>query len=203
MLAGDPRRIRMVYSLLFSLPGTPVLFYGEEIGMGENRDFPGRQSVRTPMQWTDGKNGGFSHAPPGRLVAPIPGDGYAPQHVNVRAQRNEEESLLAFIRHLINRYRVSHEIGWGTLGILEHDGPGVLVHEVRSDVGHMIALHNFTDVPVRLTVQLGELEDGSVLLDLHGPERIEPDSRGRAEFELAPYGFRWVRAAPPGDSRIG
>ena len=69
MLAGDPRRIRMVYSLLFSLPGTPVLFYGEEIGMGENIEIPGRQSVRTPMQWTDGKNGGFSHAAPGRLVA--------------------------------------------------------------------------------------------------------------------------------------
>ena len=60
MLDGDPRRIRMVYSLLFSLPGTPVLFYGEEIGMGENLAAEGRLAVRTPMQWTAGRNGGFS-----------------------------------------------------------------------------------------------------------------------------------------------
>ena len=132
MLGGDPRRIRMVYSLLFSLPGTPVLFYGEEIGMGENPEIAGRQSVRTPMQWTDGKNGGFSHAAPSRLVAPIPGDGYAPQHVNVQQQRNDPESLLQFVRHLVSRYRVSPEIGWGTLRILEHDGTGVLAHEVSS-----------------------------------------------------------------------
>ena len=70
MLDGDPRRIRMVYSLLFSLPGTPVLFYGEEIGMGENLDIDGRLAVRTPMQWTDQRNGGFSNAAPSRLRRP-------------------------------------------------------------------------------------------------------------------------------------
>ena len=150
MLGGDPRRIRMVYSLLFSLPGTPVLFYGEEIGMGENSDIAGREAVRTPMQWTTGKNGGFSTAPPGRLTAPIPGDGYAPQHVNVDQQRNDEGSLLQFIRHLIARYRVSSEIGWGELEILAHDGTGVLAHAVTSDMARLIALHNFTDVPVSL-----------------------------------------------------
>ena len=64
MLDGDPRRIRMVYSLLFSLPGTPVLFYGEEIGMGEDLDAEGRLAVRTPMQWTSGRNGGFSDRRP-------------------------------------------------------------------------------------------------------------------------------------------
>ena len=69
MLDGDPRRIRMVYSLLFSLPGTPVLFYGEEIGMGENPEIGGRHSVRSPMQWNGGRNGGFSEAIPSRLVA--------------------------------------------------------------------------------------------------------------------------------------
>jgi trehalose synthase len=203
MLAGDPRRIRMVYSLLFSLPGTPVLFYGEEIGMGENPDIAGRQSVRTPMQWTDGKNGGFSHAAPSRLVAPLPGDGYAPEHVNVQQQRNDDESLLHFIRGLVSRYRVSSEIGWGALRILEHDGAGVLAHEVSSDVGRMIAVHNFTDVPLRLTVELGAVEDGTALLDLHGPERTALDQRGRVDLELAPYGFRWLRVSPPGDTRIG
>ncbi|WP_137844964.1 alpha-amylase family protein [Microbacterium sp. 2FI] len=203
ILGGDPRRIRMVYSLLFSLPGTPVLFYGEEIGMGENPEIPGRQSVRTPMQWTDGKNGGFSHAAPSRLVAPITGDGYAPEHVNVQQQRNDPDSLLQFMRHLISRYRVSPEIGWGELRILEHDGTGMLAHEVRADVGRMIALHNFTDVPQRITVEIGVLEEGTALLDLHGPDRLTPDRRGRIELELPPYGFRWLRVSPPGDTRIG
>ncbi|MET0781764.1 MAG: alpha-amylase family protein [Microbacterium sp.] len=203
MLGGDPRRIRMVYSLLFSLPGTPVLFYGEEIGMGENTEIPGRQAVRTPMQWTDGKNGGFSHAAPGRLVAPIPGDGYAPAHVNVQQQRNDEDSLLQFVRHLASRYRVSSEIGWGTLRILDHDGKGVLAHEVASDVGRMVAVHNFTEAPQRVAVDIGAVDEGTALLDLHGPDRIALDPRGRVDLELAPYGFRWLRVSPPGDARIG
>ncbi len=203
MLSGDPRRIRMVYSLLFSLPGTPVLFYGEEIGMGENPDIAGRQSVRTPMQWTDGKNGGFSHAAPGRLVAALPGDGYAPAHVNVQQQRNDDDSLLQFIRRLISRYRVSPEIGWGTLNVLENDAVGVLSHDVHADVGRMVALHNFTEVPVRLRVELGRVEEGTALLDLHGPERIPLEANGRLELELPPYGFRWLRVSPPGDTRIG
>jgi trehalose synthase len=203
MLAGDPRRVRMVYSLLFSLPGTPVLFYGEEIGMGENPAIGGREAVRTPMQWTDGKNGGFSMAAPSRLVAPIPDDGYAPVHINVQQQRNDDGSLLQFIRHLAARYHVSPEIGWGTLRILEHDGEGVFAHAVEADVGRMIALHNFTEVPVRLRVEVGAVEEGTVLLDLHGPDRLEVSPRGMVELELAPYGFRWLRISPPGDTRIG
>jgi len=203
MLGGDPRRIRMVYSLLFSLPGTPVLFYGEEIGMGENPEIAGRGSVRTPMQWTDGKNGGFSHASPSRLVSPIPGDGYAPTHVNVQQQRNDDGSLLQFIRHLVSRYRVSPEIGWGTFEALEHNGEGVLAHAVNSDVGRMIALHNFTEVPVRLQVEIGAVEEGTTLVDLHGPGRIPVDPRDRVEFELGPFGFEWLRVSPPGDARIG
>ena len=203
MLGGDPRRIRMVYSLMFSLPGTPVLFYGEEIGMGENIEVAGRESVRTPMQWTDGKNGGFSRVAPGRLVAPIPGDGYAPDHVNVQQQRNTDGSLLQFIRQLMSRYRSSPEIGWGTLRILDHDGTGVLAHEVSADVGRMVALHNFTEVPVRMTVKIGKVEDDTVLLDLHGPERLPLAPHGRLDIELPAYGFRWLRISPPGDTRIG
>ncbi|GEP48824.1 trehalose synthase [Microbacterium saccharophilum] len=202
MLGGDPRRIRMVYSLLFSLPGTPVLFYGEEIGMGENPEIQGRTSVRTPMQWSDGKNGGFSRAAPGRLVAPIPTDGYAPEHVNALHQRADEGSLLRFIQQLIKRYRTSSEIGWGTPRVLDHDAAGVLAHELRSDVGRMVALHNFSDVPVRVALDLGAVEEGTMLLDLHGAERLPLGSRGRTEVELEAFGYRWLRVAAPGDTRI-
>ena len=119
MLDGDPRRIRMVYSLLFSLPGTPVLFYGEEIGMGEDLDLEGRMAVRTPMQWTSGRNGGFSAAQPRRLRRPVVTGGFAPEFVNVADQRHDPDSLLAFMKLLVRRYRESPELGWGKLTILD------------------------------------------------------------------------------------
>ena len=203
MLGGDPRRIRMVYSLLFSLPGTPVLFYGEEIGMGENPDLAGRMSVRTPMQWSDGRNGGFSTAAPSRLASAPPEGGYAPAHINVSAQLNDDGSLLQFIRRLAARYRTSPEIGWGELEILEHDAPAVLAHSVRADVGRMIALHNFSEEPARVRITLADEPEGTQLSDLFGPGHHDLDDRGGAEFELPAYGFAWARVARPGDGRIG
>ncbi|MGO7983815.1 trehalose synthase, partial [Rhizobium johnstonii] len=89
------------YSLLFSLPGTPVIFYGEEIGMGENLDIGGRRSVRTPMQWDASPGGGFSTANRARLVSRPPTGGYAPEHVNVSQQRHDQDSLLRFLMRLI------------------------------------------------------------------------------------------------------
>ncbi len=203
MLGGDPRRIRMVYSLLFSLPGTPVLFYGEEIGMGENPDIAGRMSVRTPMQWDDGRNGGFSDAAPSRVVAPPPEGGYSPQHINASAQMNDEGSLLHFMRRLSARYRISPEIGWGELEILEHDAPAVLAHSVRADVGRMVALHNFSEEPATVTLTLADEPAGTELSDLFGPDRTPLDGRGRIAVELPAYGWTWLRVARPGDGRIG
>jgi len=89
------------------------------------------------------------------------------------------------------------------LELLEHDGTGVLAHGVRSAIGRMIAVHNFTGAPVRTRVDIGEVEPGTTLLDLHGPGRIAVDGARYVEFELAPYGFHWMRISPPGDTRIG
>ena len=119
MLGGDPRRIRMAYSLMFSLPGTPTLYYGEEIGMGEDLDADGRMAVRTPMQWTAGRNGGFSSATPGRLVQRVVPGAYGPEHVNVAAQVHDPESLWSFMRKLISIRRTCPELGWGTWGVVE------------------------------------------------------------------------------------
>jgi len=202
MLGGDPRRIRMVYSLLFSLPGTPVLFYGEEIGMGENPEIDGRQSVRTPMQWSNERNGGFSSAAPSRLVAPQPADGYAPQHVNVDAQLTDNDSLLQFVQRLAVRYRSSPEIGWGRFDVLEQDQPAVLAHSMTADVGRFIALHNFSDVPVETAITLADDPDAVALSDLLGPERIPLDDSRRAVLELPAYGYRWLRVVRPGDGRL-
>ena len=119
MLDGDPRRIRMAYSLLFSLPGTPTLYYGEELGMGEDLGAEGRMAVRTPMQWSDGENGGFSTAPPDRLVGQVVDGGYGPQHVNAAAQMRDPDSLWNFLRTLVLTYRACPELGWGELTVLD------------------------------------------------------------------------------------
>lgn len=202
MLGGDPRRIRMVYSLLFSLPGTPVLFYGEEIGMGENPEIPGRPSVRTPMQWSATRNGGFSTAAPSRLVARPPGDGWAPAHVNVVDQRDDEDSLLQHVRRLIARYRASAEIGWGEFEVLEQDQPAVLTHSMRSELGRFVALHNFAGHPATVPLKLADEPEGSTLVDLLGPVRI-PLEGGGTTVELDGYGYRWFRVGRPGDGRLG
>jgi len=202
MVAGDPRRIELMYSLMFSLPGTPVLFYGEEIGMGENPDLGGRMTVRSPMQWSSEVNGGFSRAPKRRLVAAPPEDGYAPAHVNVESQMHDPESLLEKIRAFAHRYRSSPEIGWGRLDVLEHDERAVLAHRLSADFGTFIAVHNFAPNPVHVQLKLGRLPEDARLSDLFTEEVVEVDDRGRTDIELAAYGYRWFRVVDPTDRRL-
>ena len=202
MLEGDPRRIRMAYSLLFTLPGTPVLFYGEEIGMGENIEIPGREAVRTPMQWSVDKNGGFSDAAPSRLVARPPSDGYAPEHVNVAAQLGDRESMLYFVRALTSAYRISPELGWGTLEIIDQPAASLLAHSLAADVGRMIALHNFAEVPVTTLFRVEDEPEGTRLVDLLDPAQIALGPDGEVELEVPAYGYRWLRVSRPGDGRV-
>jgi len=203
MLDGDPRRIRLVYSLLFSMPGTPVLFYGEEIGMGENLAIEGRQSVRSPMQWTDGKNGGFSQARPSRLAAPVTDGGYSPEHVNASVQRHDPESMLRFMRTLIERYRASAEIGWGELELLDQTDHAVLAHRVSGAEGSMVAVHNFGAEPTTVTLRLSGLDDTHRLVDLLRDGSLTvPTEKGVVELTLEGYGYRWLRVLAPGEKRL-
>jgi trehalose synthase len=204
MLDGDPRRVRMVYSLMFSLPGTPVLFYGEELGMGERLDIGDRTAVRTPMQWNSGRNGGFSNAAPGRLPRRIVDDGYSPQHVNASDQRHDPDSLLHFMQRLIKRYRASSEIGWGELEVIEHDAPGVLIHSLTGSEGRLVALHNFAAEATSVVFTLADTEPDDVLVDLLvDGASVAIGPRGRVEFELDPYGYRWLRIINPAGKRLG
>jgi glycosidase len=204
MLDGDPRRIRMVYSLMFSLPGTPVLFYGEELGMGERLDIGDRTSVRTPMQWTNDKNGGFSNAAPRTLPRPMVDDGYGPQHINASDQRHDPDSMLHFTRRLIERYRSSPEMGWGQFTLIEQDAPAVLAHSLAGAEGHMIALHNFSGTPVSVGLRVPQVTEGDVLVDLLvDNEVIELDGRGGTTIQLDGFGYRWYRVIRPGGKRLG
>ena len=127
MLGGDQARIRLAYSVLFALPGAPMLFYGEEIGMGEQPALPGRLSVRAPMQWTPYDNGGFSAAPPERYVRPILADGdYGFERVSVAAQRTDPDSLLNWLVALIRTRRECAEIGAGRCRVIDTGNDAIL-----------------------------------------------------------------------------
>ncbi|MRG58715.1 trehalose synthase [Agromyces sp. CFH 90414] len=202
MVDGDPRRIELMYSLMFALPGTPVLFYGEEIGMGENPELGGRMAVRGPMQWSDERNGGFSRVPARKLVAKPPTDGYAPEHVNVEAQLHDDGSLLSRIRSFAHRYRSSPEIGWGAFELLEHSERSVLAHRMSADFGSFIAVHNFAPRPVHLELSLGEVAEDARLSDLFADTALPIDDRGRVEIEVGAYGYRWFRTVDSEDRRL-
>ncbi len=203
MLDGDPRRLRMVYSLLFSLPGTPVLFYGEEIGMGENLDVPGRLAVRTPMQWTGGRNGGFSQAAPRQLRRPLTGGPFGPEHVNATSQLADDQSLLSFVSLLVRRYRESPELGWSAFRPLEQEHRSVLAHECVLDERRLVALHNLGPESVTVRLVLDDLEDGATLVDLlSDAPAVLPSGRGAVQVDLDGYGYRWLRVSPPGSRRL-
>lgn len=202
MVDGDPRRVRLVYSLLFALPGTPTLFYGEEIGMGENLDVPGRLAVRTPMQWSDGHNGGFSPARPSQLPAAVTGDGYGPAHVNVRAQRRDPDSLLTFVSLLVRRYRECPELGWGPVRVLDQPHASVVALCSQVDDGTVVTLHNLSPDPVSVPLRLDLERAGHQLVELLQDGVTELDDRARADVPLDGYGYRWYRVLGPGSRQL-
>jgi len=188
MVDGDERRIRMMYSLAFSLPGTPVLFYGEEIGMAENLAIEGRYSVRAPMQWAAEPNGGFTTA--SEPCRPLVEDGpFGFREVNVTRQRRNPESLLNWMERLVRRRRECPELGWGDWTVLDAGDPALFAQRSDWDESTIVAVHSFAgrDSSARLT--LGE--DGT-LLDLFQDEDHQLDG-GEAVIELPPYGARWFR----------
>ncbi len=198
MLDGDPRRVRMVYSLLFSLPGTPTLYYGEEIGMGEDLDAPGRMAVRSPMQWAPGPTGGFSSAGPRRLIQRVVPDGYGPDYVNVRDQRRDPDSLWTFMQRLIQSYRECPELGWGDFAELKQPERSALVHACTWRGSTIVAAHNFSAHPVTVDVTVPG-GDGvpRELEDIHS-ELCETLEKNTASVDLEAYGHRWWRLRTTG-----
>ena len=201
MMGGDPRRVRMAYSLLFSLPGTPTLYYGEEIGMGEDLEAAGRMAVRTPMQWSSGRNGGFSRAAPARLVQRTVPDGYAPEHVNVAQQRRDPDSLWTFMRTLISTYRLCPELGWGVFSVIDQPHTQVLAHRCDLEEVSTIAVHNLSADPVTLQLAVDGLGDGRELVDLFSHQEVST-TESAIHLALEGYGFRWLRLRPEGGLQL-
>lgn len=196
-MLGDTRRLLLSYSLMLSLPGTPVLRYGEEIGMGDDLSLAGRSSVRTPMQWSDEANAGFSTASPEELVRPVIDSGeYSYERVNVTAQQRDPESFLNRLIRLINIWRGCPEIGWGTLEIVETNRSGVLAHRCQSRDGVVLLVHNLSEDESDVTLDLSAYERGH-LMDLLGDKQYVPIERRSHKVELEAFGFRWFRIRRP------
>jgi glycosidase len=193
MVGGDERRMRMLYSLAFALPGTPVLFYGEEIGMAENLAIEGRYSVRAPMQWSDEPHGGFSTAADAAsLCRPVvDADGWGPARINVAAQRRDPGSLLNWMERLIRRRRECPELGWGRCTLLDAGHAAVFAHRTDWGDSTVVALHSFAGERLEARVPVG---DGVVeAVDLLDSHHLAPDGDGGLGVPLDPYGYRWFR----------
>ncbi|MFY1680740.1 alpha-amylase family protein [Micromonospora sp. WMMD730] len=193
MLGNDRRHIELAYALQFSLRGTPVLRYGEEIGMGENLALDGRDAIRTPMQWSYKENGGFSTADPEKLIRPVIDKGdFGYQQVNVTAQRGDSTSLLAWFERMIRTLREAPEIGSGSTTHIDVPMPaGVLAHRADGTTGTMVFLHNLgtEDVEVDLSTLAAEADlPIDVLTDRGYGDVGKLDS-----LKLGGHGYRWIR----------
>jgi trehalose synthase len=191
MLGGDGPRLRMAWSLMLSLPGTPVILYGDEIGQGEDLELDGRMAVRTPMQWEPGPSGGFSTAAREQLVRPFPDGAFGPDAVNVAEQRRTPDSLLRFMTRLVQQRRDTPEFGWGRSTLIENEPTPLFAHRCDWDGSTVFAIHNLSDERVTAELDLGEDVDGvDDLLEL----REHHVREGRLRVELDGYGYLWLRA---------
>ena len=192
MVDNDRRRIELAYSLLFTLPGTPMIQYGDEIGMGDDLSLPERECARSPMQWSADQNGGFSTAR--RTIRPVISDPiYGYKRVNVEGQRRDPHSLLNWVERKIRMRKECPEISWGDWKILKTNADDVLVMEYTWREHSLIVLHNFVDKPraVRILVSTAGTQ---VLVDLLATNDSRAGEHGHHEIELEPYGYRWFRA---------
>jgi maltose alpha-D-glucosyltransferase / alpha-amylase len=192
MLGNDRRRLDLAFSLLFALPGTPMLQYGDEIGIGDDLSLPQRECARTPMQWTNERHGGFSLAK--KIVRPVIRKGeYSFKHLNAAEQRRDPESLLSQIERFIQMRRECPEISWGTVHLLETKAPGVL--GLRYDWKNIsfLTLHNCSGQKRTITFR-PENKSARRLVNVFQREESVTNSSGEHQLELEPYGWRWFRA---------
>ena len=193
LMDNDRRRIKLMNALLFSLPGSPFLYYGDEIGMGENTALGDRNGVRTPMQWNGERNAGFSTADPVRLYLPVithPTFGY--QAVNVEASRGSPSSLLNWMKELTRVRKTSRVFGRGTVRFFDPRNHRVLAFLREWEDEKVLVVANFASTP-----QVGELElsslEGAVPIEMFGGSIFPRIGVQPYMFTLSPYAFFWLR----------
>ncbi|HET6376853.1 MAG TPA: maltose alpha-D-glucosyltransferase [Methylocella sp.] len=193
LLENDRRKIELLNSLLFSLPGTPVIYYGDEIGMGDNIYLGDRDGVRTPMQWSPDRNGGFSRADPARLsLPPIQDPVYGFSAVNVEAQLASPSSLLTWMRRMIAVRRSHLSFGRGTLRFLYPSNRKVLAYLREYEDERILCVANVSRAPQAVELDLTEFK-GCVPVELTAGSVFPPAGSRPYLLTLPSYGFFWFR----------
>src|ERR1700691_2457020 len=193
MLGGDRRRLELAYSLMCTLPGTPVIRYGDEIGMGDNLDLPERNCARTPMQWSMEPQGGFTKndKPCSPLIDKGP---YGYEHINVAKQRRDPNSMLNWTERIIRMRKEVPEIGWGDFQVIATRDPAILAIRYDWRNNSVLFVHNLDEKPREVSFASGlPGEAGKLLVNLLAEDHSHADERGRHRLVIEGHGYRWYR----------
>jgi maltose alpha-D-glucosyltransferase/alpha-amylase len=202
LLGNHRRKIELMNGLLLSLPGTPVLYYGDEIGMGDNIYLGDRNGVRTPMQWSADRNAGFSRANPQRLYLPIVIDPeYHPEALNVEAQQNNLHSLLWWMKRLIALRKRYRAFGRGTIEFLHPENRRVLAYVRHHGDEDILVVANLSRFVQFVELDLSAFR-GRVPVELFGNTRFPPVGAKPYFFTLGPHAFYWFALQPPAPSQL-
>ncbi|UPK27273.1 alpha-amylase family protein [Bradyrhizobium sp. 195] len=193
MLGGDRRRLELAYSLMCTLPGTPVIRYGDEIAMGDDLSLPERNCARTPMQWSTEPHGGFTKSD--RPACPVIDKGpYGYPHVNVAKQRRDPNSMLNWTERIVRMRKEVPEVGWGDFAIVPTRDPAVFIMRYDWRNNSVLFVHNLDEKPREIAFSVGlSGEAGAHLINLLAEDHSHADKRGQHRVVLEPYGYRWYR----------
>jgi len=193
LLGGDRRALELLHGLLLSLPGSPILYYGDEIGMGDEYLLPDRDGVRTPMQWTNGSSVGFSEAEEPTFWLPVvTSAGFsAADGVNVEDQRDDPGSFLNWVRTMLNVRRTRPEMGLGTFDIVDGGDPALFTYLRRHDDNMTLVAANFAREARRTRIDHEALTD-RVAVDVSTGERLAAVGTDPLELDLGALEFRWI-----------
>jgi maltose alpha-D-glucosyltransferase/alpha-amylase len=201
LMENDPERIKLMNSLLLSMPGSPIIYYGDEIGMGDNFYLGDRNGVRTPMQWSPDRNAGFSRADPQQLyLPPIMDPIYGYEAVNVEAQTRDRSSLLNWMRRMLAVRKTSQAFGRGTLRFIRPGNRKVLAYLRQYAEDTILCVANLSRSAQPVEIDLSE-HRGAIPIELLGRTPFPPIGELPYFLTLPAYGFYWFRlsreAAPP------
>jgi maltose alpha-D-glucosyltransferase/alpha-amylase len=192
MLDGDRRRIELANSLMFTLPGSPMLLYGDELAMGDDLALPERTCGRTPMQWSTEPHGGFTKSE--RPVVPVISEGpYGYERVNAAQQRRDSDSMLNWMERIIRMRKEVPEIGWGEFDILNTGDDAVLGVRYDWRNNSVLFLHNLAADPREVEFTVGLKDGGDLLVSLLTADHSRVRKNGKHVVSLEGYGYRWYR----------
>lgn len=190
MLENNTQRLKLSFSLQFSLPGVPMIRYGDEIAMGEDLRLKGRNSVRTAMQWTDSKNGGFSSCEKG-IFHPVISEGeYGYSRVNVAKAQNDPKSFLNWVERLITARKQCAGVIKGDVNVIPHKANGLLVHQVEDLNESIVFIHNLTDKAINVKSKELPVTENEYYDFFVDPDAIKENSGWR----INPYGYVWLKS---------